>query len=179
MFHFIHLTINSSSVPGPMLRSRDTRANERNSASSSRAPLGAHNSDRGGIRDGSLACNSGLHSLPGLPGRTEEGAGLGCFQWLEEAVFILRIAAATAAKSLQSCPTLCDPIDGSPLGSSVPEILHPGGGHLSLGARPSLWEGHALVTVCPSDCCVAYQGRGSLVGCCLWGRTESDTTEAT
>ena len=26
-------------------------------------------------------------------------------------------------KSLQSCPTLCDPIDGSPLGSSVPGIL--------------------------------------------------------
>ena len=31
--------------------------------------------------------------------------------------------AAAAAKLLQSCPTLCDPIDGSPLGSSVPEIL--------------------------------------------------------
>ena len=31
--------------------------------------------------------------------------------------------AATAAKSLQSCLTLCDPIDGSPLGSSVPGIL--------------------------------------------------------
>ena len=31
--------------------------------------------------------------------------------------------AATAAKSLQSCPTLCDPIDGSPPGSPVPEIL--------------------------------------------------------
>ena len=29
----------------------------------------------------------------------------------------------TAAKSLQSCPTLCDPIDGSPLGSPVPGIL--------------------------------------------------------
>ena len=29
-------------------------------------------------------------------------------------------AAAAAAKLLQSCPTLCDPIDGSPLGSSVP-----------------------------------------------------------
>ena len=28
-----------------------------------------------------------------------------------------------AAKSLQSCPTLCDPIDGSPWGSSVPGIL--------------------------------------------------------
>ena len=32
-------------------------------------------------------------------------------------------AAATAAKSLQSCPTLCDPIDGSPPGSLVPGIL--------------------------------------------------------
>ena len=29
----------------------------------------------------------------------------------------------TAAKPLQSCPTLCDPIDGSPPGSPVPEIL--------------------------------------------------------
>ena len=28
-----------------------------------------------------------------------------------------------AAKSLQSCPTLCDPIDGSPPGSPVPGIL--------------------------------------------------------
>ena len=33
------------------------------------------------------------------------------------------LAAAAAAKSLQLCPTLCDPIDGSPLGSSVPGIL--------------------------------------------------------
>ena len=32
-------------------------------------------------------------------------------------------AAAAAAKSLQSCPTLCDPIDSSPPGSSVPGIL--------------------------------------------------------
>ena len=32
-------------------------------------------------------------------------------------------AAAAAAKSLQSCPTLLDPIDGSPPGSPVPEIL--------------------------------------------------------
>ena len=30
---------------------------------------------------------------------------------------------AAAAKSLQSCLTLCDPIDGSPLGTSVPGIL--------------------------------------------------------
>ena len=34
-----------------------------------------------------------------------------------------RTAAAAAAKSLQSCPTLCDPIDGSPSGSPVPGIL--------------------------------------------------------
>ena len=32
-------------------------------------------------------------------------------------------AAAAAAESLQSCPTLCDPIDGSPPGSPVPGIL--------------------------------------------------------
>ena len=32
-------------------------------------------------------------------------------------------AAAAAAKSLQSCPTLCDPTDRSPPGSSVPGIL--------------------------------------------------------
>ena len=31
--------------------------------------------------------------------------------------------AAAAAKSLQSCPTLCDPIDGSPPGSPVPGLL--------------------------------------------------------
>ena len=31
--------------------------------------------------------------------------------------------AAAAAKPLQSCPTLCDPIDGSPPGSPVPGIL--------------------------------------------------------
>ena len=41
-------------------------------------------------------------------------------------VFVLMVdaaAAAAAAKSLQSCPTLCDPIDGSPPGSPVPGIL--------------------------------------------------------
>ena len=32
-------------------------------------------------------------------------------------------AAAATAKSLQSCPTLCDPIDGSPPGSPIPGIL--------------------------------------------------------
>ena len=32
-------------------------------------------------------------------------------------------AAAAAAKSLQSCPTVCDPIDGSSTGSPIPGIL--------------------------------------------------------
>ena len=36
---------------------------------------------------------------------------------------IQRWYAAAAAKSFQSCPTLCDPIDGSPPGSAVPRIL--------------------------------------------------------
>ena len=36
------------------------------------------------------------------------------------------MVSAAAAKSLQSCPTLCDPIDGSPLGSPVPGILQAG-----------------------------------------------------
>ena len=52
-----------------------------------------------------------------------------CFSSLtRETMYILRVkihsaAAAAAAKSLQSCLTLCDPTDGSPQGSSVPGIL--------------------------------------------------------
>ena len=37
--------------------------------------------------------------------------------------FLLNAAAAAAAKSHQSCLTLCDPIDGSPPGSPIPGIL--------------------------------------------------------
>ena len=40
------------------------------------------------------------------------------FYWLSQ-----RTAAVAAAKLLQSCPTLCDPIDDSPLGSPIPGIL--------------------------------------------------------
>ena len=45
---------------------------------------------------------------------------------LEKTCFVPDIVlntAAAAAKSLQSCPTLCDPIDGSPPGTPVPGIL--------------------------------------------------------
>ena len=41
----------------------------------------------------------------------------------EEEVFSYNSAAAAAAKSIQSCPTLCDPIDSGPPGSPVPGIL--------------------------------------------------------
>ena len=37
-------------------------------------------------------------------------------------VVVLREAAEAAAKSLQSCPTLCDPMDGSPPGFSIKEL---------------------------------------------------------
>ena len=38
-------------------------------------------------------------------------------------IFQIIFHCAAAAKSLQSCPTLCDPIDGSQPGSPVPGIL--------------------------------------------------------
>ena len=46
---------------------------------------------------------------------------LNCTETFIQCVF--SAAAAAAAKSLQSCPTLCDPIDGSPSGSPIPGIL--------------------------------------------------------
>ena len=42
---------------------------------------------------------------------------------LQEEISISILTAAATAKSLQSYPTLCDPIDGSPSGSPVPGIL--------------------------------------------------------
>ena len=45
----------------------------------------------------------------------------GCVE--EATIRAVTSTAAAAAKSLQSCPTLCDPIDGSPLGSPVPGTL--------------------------------------------------------
>ena len=55
----------------------------------------------------------------GQPGIYKEFAwSLSCVPGME-----LLAAAAAAAKSLQSYPTLCDPIDGSPPGSPIPGIL--------------------------------------------------------
>ena len=51
---------------------------------------------------------------------------------------------SAAAKSLQSCPTLCDPIDGSPPGSPVPGILQ--AGILEwLAISFSNWEGSRIL----------------------------------
>jgi len=44
-----------------------------------------------------------------------------CFYIFEDVLLLL--LGYDAAKSLQSCPTLCNPIDGSPPGSAVPGIL--------------------------------------------------------
>ena len=65
-------------------------------------------------------------------------------------------AAAAAAKSLQSCPTLCDPIDGSPPGSPVPGILQ---------ARTLEWVGIILVSDgmdAEDSCIVNYYFSGVL-----------------
>ena len=81
------------------------------------------------------ACNSGdLGLIPGL-GRSPENGNGNPLQYYclknpmdrgaRQATVhgLTRVRHAAAAKSLQSCPTLCDPIDGSPPGSSVPGIL--------------------------------------------------------
>ena len=45
------------------------------------------------------------------------------YDWKKKKAITVVVAAAAAAKSLQSCPTLCDPIDISPPGSPVPGIV--------------------------------------------------------
>ena len=53
------------------------------------------------------------------------GNNFGSTRWIF--LFVLFVftvtAAAAVAKWFQSCPTLCDPIDGSPPGSPIPGIL--------------------------------------------------------
>ena len=49
--------------------------------------------------------------------------GIGSIPDQRTKILQIKQYAATAAKSFQSCPTLCDPIDGSPPGSPIPGIL--------------------------------------------------------
>ena len=64
-------------------------------------------------------------SNPLLPlSKTPSPAGQAGIPVVVSQMLILQsCAAAAAAKLLQSCPTLCDPTDGSPSGSTVPGIL--------------------------------------------------------
>ena len=80
-----------------------------------------------------------------------------------EALFL---STAAAAKSLQSCPTLCDPINGSPPGSPVPGILQ---------ARTLEWVAisfsnalmHAKLPQSYLTLCDPMN-RGAWGGCCPW-----------
>ena len=67
-------------------------------------------------------------------------------------VAALENVAAAAAKSLQSCPTPCDPIDGSPPGSPVPGILQANTGvgcHFLLQCR-KVKNGSEAAQPCPT-----------------------------
>ena len=68
----------------------------------------------------------GCHALkaPGhFPDPGSEPASLSLLYWLVASLPQAPSVALAAAELLQLCPTLCDPIDGSPPGSPVPGIL--------------------------------------------------------
>ena len=82
-------------------------------------------------RSGNMYCSFPLSSRPTHP------IGYFTFDLVEQSISIpsthyilveiftdeMKMILAAAAKLLQLCPTLCDPIDGSPLGSPIPGIL--------------------------------------------------------
>ena len=62
----------------------------------------------------------------GLPADCSPGVIRGLREEMQRSYsshYMIQCEAAAAAKSLQSCPTLCDPIDGSPPGPPTPGIL--------------------------------------------------------
>ena len=78
----------------------------------------------GGSDGKESACNAGdLGLIPGLEKSSEEGNGYPLPSHPSRSSLESVIQSAAAAKSLQSCPTLCDPIDSSPPGSPVLGIL--------------------------------------------------------
>ena len=104
-----------------------------------------------------------------------------------EAKQVLQSSSPLAAKSLQSCPTLCNPIDGSPPVSLIPGILQartlewvaisfsilPTWNNIKGGAWRRAWQPTPVFLPWESN------GQSSLAGYSPWGRKESDTTEAT
>ena len=83
--------------------------------------------------------------------------------------------AAAATKSLQSCVTLWDPIDGRPWGSPVPGILQANEHCIIWNSyafkRRRQW--HPTPVLLPGK----SHGQRGLVGCNPWGHWGSDTTE--
>ena len=81
-------------------------------------------------RTSSSTASWSTHHLPAPPGTLTVCRGMKSLKkvhvYLEPQnmnIFGNRVFAAAAAKSLHSCPTLCDPVDSSPPGSAVPGIL--------------------------------------------------------
>ena len=72
------------------------------------------------------------------------------------------VSAAAAAKSLQSCPTLCNPIDGSPPGSSIPGILQ---------ARILEWVTISFSILLDSDCLYGGDQDGCIHAWAKWLQT--------
>ena len=73
----------------------------------------------------SLPLSHSIHDLliPQIPGRLRIPFSVLSSHFKYPSLVISTYQVAAAAKSLQSCPTLCDPIDGSPPGFPVPGIL--------------------------------------------------------
>ena len=104
----------------------------------------------------------------------------------------LKIRSGCMLKSFQSCLTLYDPMSRSPRVSSVHgdspgENTGVGCHALLQGIFPTQDSNLSLESpalekeMANHSSVLAWRipGTGSLVGCCLWGRTELDTTEAT
>ena len=68
---------------------------------------------------------TGMTQKDGMGREVGAGFRMGntCTSMADSCQCMAAAAAAAAVKSLQSCPTLCNPIDGSPTGSPVPGIL--------------------------------------------------------
>ena len=108
-------TICFISLPQPPQGGTEERqARSHLAVAESPSPRNTKQGRRGGFA--TVTCHADETFHPDFPCGATEGNG--------EAVFLnsLKVAAA-AAKSLQSCPTLCDPIDGSPPGSPIPGVL--------------------------------------------------------
>ena len=126
-----------------------------------------------------------------------KNTGVGCH-------FLLQcMKVKSESEVAQSCLTLCNPMDCSPSSSSIHGIFQARvlewvaiafsdmkhyKMQLSKWPDPQFKVGkkdlHSFPTRRSSDLAPVFlpgesQGQRSLVGCCLWGRTESDTTEVT